>query len=287
MNDALIHAAGLGLRTPHREIFLRGEAGVAWSEVHAENYMCAGGARLKELEGVRRHCELSLHGVGLSLGSAHGLDEVHLRGIKALAARVAPVLVSDHLAWCVNGGVYFADLLPLPYSEEALAAVIANVAHAQEVLGRAILVENPSLYVAFAESVIPEAEFLNALADATGCGLLIDLNNIHVSSRNLGGSARAYLDKIVPRHVWEYHLAGHARTVVDGEEMLIDDHGARVDDEVWALYDAALKTIGPRPTLIEWDSNIPPFATLAGEARKAQRRLDAVSMRAEACRHAG
>ena len=275
MRDTLSATAGIGFRTPHRDPVLSGAARVPWVEVHTENYLCPGGARLAELEALRTHYALSLHGVGLSLGSAEGLDGAHLKTIRALIDRVSPALVSEHVAWCVTGGVYYADLLPIPYSEEALKIVTRNVNQAQDALGRALLIENPSTYVAFAESVIPEAEFIAEVARATGCGLLLDVNNIYVSTRNNGGSADAYLDAVPADLVREIHLAGHARLMIEGAEVLLDDHGAKVDSAVWALYERALKTIGPRATLIEWDCDLPPFAVLEGEAAKAQARLDA------------
>jgi len=274
MPDRLSRSAGLGFRAPHRDVFLAGAADVRWIEVHAENYLCAGGARLAELDGARAHYEVSLHGVGLSLGSAEGLDRAHLSGIRALIERCAPAMVSEHVAWCAAGGVYFSDLLPIPYSEEALDVVARNVAQAQDAFGREILIENPSTYVAFADSVIPEAEFIAEIARRTGCGLLLDINNIYVSTQNNGGSPLAYLESVPAARVSEIHLAGHARMTVEGEDVLIDDHGSCVDPAVWALYESALALMGSRATLIEWDSNIPPFGVLAGEAALAQARLD-------------
>ena len=216
---------------------------------------------------------LSLHGVGLSLGSAEGIDRRHLGRLKTLVERVEPALVSEHLSWSVAGGVYLNHLLPLPYTEEALDMVSRNVDHVQSELGRPILVENPSLYLRFEESPIPEPEFLAELSRRTGCGLLCDVNNVFVSAHNLGWDADAYLDALPAKAIREIHLAGHARNDADGSAILIDDHGSRVADSVWALFQRALTRFGALPTLIEWDTDIPPLDVLLGEAREADRLL--------------
>lgn len=267
--------AGIGLREPHRDEFLAAGCPADWVEVHSENYLVPGGPRLAGLERVRRDRPLSCHGVGLSLGSAGGLDPDHLLRLRSLYDRLQPDLVSDHLSWSVTeDGSYLNDLLPLPYSEESLAIVAANVDHAQQALGRRILVENPSAYVAFADSAIPEGEFLAALVARTGCGLLLDVNNLFVSSTNLGFDRTAWLDGIPAAAVAEFHLAGHARVPIGNEELLIDDHGSPVCDPVMALFAEVLRRTGPRPTLIEWDTDLPPLATLLDEAARAQRVLD-------------
>src|SRR5215475_1850525 len=245
-------AAGIGLRTPHVQEILTTRPPIAWLEVHAENFF-GGGPALRGLNLIRGDYPVSLHGVGLSLGSAHGLDANHLRRLAALIERVEPALVSEHLSWSVAGGAYLNHLLPLPYTEETLAVVAERVARVQDVLGRRILVENPSSYLRFHRSAIPEAEFLAALSRITGCGLLCDVNNVFVSAWNLGFDASRYIDALPASSIGEIHLAGHAENDADGLIVLIDDHGSRVADPVWALYRHALRRFGPAPTLIEWD----------------------------------
>jgi uncharacterized protein (UPF0276 family) len=240
--------------------------------VHAENYM-GGGAAPAALARVREVYPVALHGVGLSLGSAEGVDVGHLGRLRALADRVAPCLVSEPLSWSVTGGRYLNHLLPLPYTDESLAVVCRNVEQAQERLGRALLVENPSSYLRFAHSPIPEPEFLDALARRTGCRLLCDVNNIHVTCANLGLDADAYVDALPAGAVAQVHLAGHAVNDADGRAVLIDDHGDHVADAVWALYARLLARTGPLPTMVEWDTNLPPLAILMAEAARAERLL--------------
>jgi len=266
--------AGIGLRAPHVDELLASRPAIGWLEVHAENYM-GGGPAIRALERLRRDYPLSVHGVGLSLGSADGLDRAHLERLAALVERLDPALVSEHLSWSVAGGAYLNDLLPLPYTGESLELVGAHVQRVQDRLGRRLLVENPSGYLSFAASTIPEVEFLGALARRTGCGLLCDVNNAYVTCRNTGGNAEAYLDAVDPDAVGEIHLAGHAENDTDGITVLIDDHGSRVRAGVWALYEAALSRFGPVPTLIEWDTDIPALAVLLDEAAAADRRLSA------------
>jgi len=267
-------SAGIGLRFPHHRHVAENRPSTAWFEVHAENYM-AGGAPLACLETIRRNYSISLHAVGLSLGSADPLDIDHLARLRALTDRIQPGLVSDHLSWSAIDGVYLADLLPLPYTEEALAVVADNIDRVQTALGRAILVENPSTYLNFTASVIDEPEFLAELARRTGCGILCDVNNICVSARNLGADPYAYFPALAAAPIGEIHLAGHAvRVLDDGQEIRIDDHGATVAPEVWALYAHALGLFGPVPTLIEWDTRIPAYSVLEAEAAQAQRLLD-------------
>ena len=272
---ALPPRAGIGLRHRHVADFLSGRPAAAWLEVHSENYLVAGGPRLAQLERIRADYPLSCHGVGLSLGSAEGLDAGHLAALRALYDRFQPALVSDHLSWSVAAGRYAADLLPLPLTEAALAVVARNVAHAQEALGRRLAVENPSGYLAFAASDVPEAEFLAELVARTGCALLLDVNNLYVCQHNLGLDPAAWLARIPGAAVAEIHLAGHARIDVQGRELLIDDHGSRVAEPVWHLYRQALCRCGPRPTLIEWDTALPPLGVLLEEAERAQGCLDA------------
>ncbi len=243
---------------------------VPWFEVHSENYFAQGGPALARLIEIRANYPISLHGVGLSLGSAQPLDRDHLAKLKQLADRIEPALVSEHLCWGALAGRHYNDLLPLPFTEEALVLVCSRVDEAQTALGRALLVENVSSYYAFAESSIPEAEFVAAVAQRTGCRLLLDVNNIYVNAVNHGLSADNYLATIPMDAVAELHLAGFDRRGT----MLIDTHGAPVDAAVWALYAAALERFGPQPTLIEWDADIPAFAVLLGEAQKAQQLIE-------------
>lgn len=264
--------AGIGLRSPHVDVVRATRPALAWLEVHPENYL-GGGPAVRALEAIRREYPLSFHAVGLSVGSARGLDGRHLARIKALVERFQPALVSEHLAWSQTGGAYLNHLLPLPYTEESLAAVCRNVDEVQTTLGRRVLIENPSGYLRFTASTIPEPEFLAALAARTGCGLLCDVNNIHVTAENLGLDARAYLAALPGDAIEEIHLAGHSVNDAEGRPVLIDDHGSPVDAAVWSLYEEALRRFGPRPTLVEWDTAIPPLETLIGEARQADARL--------------
>ncbi len=272
--------AGIGLRHPHVQDFLDAPPAVGWSEVHSENYLAAGGLRLAALERIRRDRPLSCHGVGLSLGSAEGLDGAHLTALRRLFDRIEPGLVSEHISWSIAGGVYYNDLLPLPLTEEALALFCRNVERAQEAFGRRILVENPSTYLEFASSRIPEPEFIAEIVRRTGCGLLLDVNNIHVSAHNRGFDPIDYLAALPAEAVGEIHIAGHARRQIGGETVLIDDHGSRVIGEVWALLDAALARTGPAPVLVEWDTDIPELSVLLAEAATA----DAAILRAAAPR---
>lgn len=268
--------AGIGLRGPHVDEIIATRPDLGWLEVHAENYM-SGGPALRRLDGLRRDYPVSLHGVGLSLGSAEGPNLRHLDRLRALTERVAPCLVSEHLSWSVTDGVYLNHLLPLPYTEESLGIVAGNVARAQERLGRRLLIENPSSYLRFRHSPIPEAEFLAEVAHRSGCGLLCDVNNLFVSAANVGLAPLAYLDALPPTAVGEIHLAGHAENDADGTTVLIDDHGSRVRDGVWALYEAALARFGPVATLIEWDTDIPALGVLLDEAAAAELRLGATA----------
>ena len=260
--------AGIGLRGPHLAAVVASPPAVGFLEVHPENYM-GGGPALSALERLRRDRPLSLHGVGLSLGGTDGIDAVHLARLAALVERLEPVLVSEHLSWSIVEGVYLNDLLPLPYTEEALDVTARHIDQVQARLGRSILVENPSSYLRYRHSTIEEPAFLAELARRTGCGLLCDINNIHVSGRNLGFDPLAYLAGLPAAAIGEFHLAGHSVNQVDGQEILIDDHGSAVAEPVWALYRAALTRFGPRPTLIEWDSRLPDLSVLLSEAAKA------------------
>lgn len=261
--------AGIGLRFQHHQAVVDTRPDVAWMEVHTENYM-GGGTPLKYLDAIRRDTPISLHGVGLSLGSAEGIDPAHLERIRIVAERIEPGLMSEHIAWNVVDRAYLADLLPLPMTEEALDVVCRHVDQTQIYLKRRILVENPSTYIAFDNSIIPEWEFMTAVVQRTGCGILCDVNNICVSAHNHGWDASAYIAALPPDAVGEIHLAGHSiRTLADGTSLRIDDHGSRVSDEVWALYEEALVRFGTVPTLIEWDNDVPPLDVLLGEAGRA------------------
>jgi hypothetical protein len=264
--------AGIGLRAPHVAELLERRPALGFLEVHSENYFAAGGPALAALERFRAIYPLSLHGVGLSLGTAGALDAHHLARLEALVRRFEPVLVSEHLSWSAFGGRHANDLLPLPYTEEALAQACAHVDEVQDRLGRAILVENVASYLAFPGATIPEWEFVAEVARRSGCGVLLDVNNIWVNASNHGFDAHRYLEAIEPRSVGEIHLAGFEAS--DG--LLIDTHGAPVSDAVWGLYRRAVARFGPRPTLVEWDTDIPALDVLLGEAAKARAIRDGV-----------
>ena len=270
--------AGIGLRIPHHARVIQERHVADWLEVHPENYMSAEPAA-HDLEIIRKDHALSLHGVGLSLGSADGLCAAHLERLSHLIQCYAPGLISDHLSWSSVEGVHLPDLLPLPYTEESLQVVTRNLDHAQTALKRNLLVENPSSYFQLSISSLSEAEFLGELVRRTGCGILLDINNIYVSAKNHGADPlsclRAYLDAIPATSIDEIHLAGHAvERLEDGRDLRIDDHGSQVSQYVWQLYEATIGTIGARPTLIEWDTDIPELRVLQAEASKAQAIMD-------------
>jgi uncharacterized protein len=266
---AIPYTAGIGLRFPHHAAFLEAKPAIAWVEVHSENYL--NGAALAVLEAVRANCSVSLHSVGLSLGSAQGVDSRHLARVAALAKRIDPGLMSEHLAWGAIDHDFLADLLPLPLTEESLTVVCRNVDMAQTTLKRRILMENPSTYLQFEHSTIPEAEFLGVLAARTGCGLICDVNNIIVSATNHGWDAERYLRALPAAAIGEFHLAGHSEASGDAAPLLLDTHDRAVGPAVWSLFETALRLIGPRPTLIEWDTKIPALPVLLAEAAEAQR----------------
>ncbi|MEL7937137.1 DUF692 domain-containing protein [Pseudomonas delhiensis] len=263
--------AGLGLKAEHYAQALGCGAEGLWFEVHPENYM-VGGPRLAWLERIAERHPLSLHGVSLSLAADAPPDTAHLQRLRALAERVRPVLVSEHLAWSAWRGHYHPDLLPFPRSDGALARIADNIQRTQDALGRRIAVENPSHYLHLVGHERDEIDFLAELARRTGCGLLLDVSNVHVSAHNLGFDAGAYLDRFPAEAVVEIHLAGHSRD--DGGELLVDSHDAPVADVVWTLYQRLVRRIGPRPTLIERDGHIPAFDTLLAERERAQAILD-------------
>lgn len=266
--------AGIGLRSVHHQALLDERPAVGWIEAHTENYFHDGGAAVRALERARANYPLSLHGVGLGLGSADGVDREHLARVRRAITRFEPALVSEHACWGQAGGEYFNDLLPLPYTDEAVALLARRVSEAQDFLGRQLLIENVSAYVAFEHSHLHEWEFLAAVARESGCGLLLDVNNVYVTACNLGIDARAFLEAMPPDRVGEIHLAGHARVAKTGQRpVLVDDHGSAVCDEVWDLYRFALALLGPRPTLIEWDTDIPALSRLVEESQRADRML--------------
>ena len=260
--------AGIGLRFPHHAAFLEARPKVGWVEVHSENYL--NGPALAVLEVVRADYPISMHSVGLSLGSAQGVDARHLARIVDLAARIDPGLMSEHLAWGAVDHEFLADLLPLPLTEESLDVVCRNVDLVQAALRRRILMENPSTYLQFQHSTIPEAEFLSALAMRTGCGLICDVNNIVVSATNHGWDAERYLRALPADAIGEFHLGGHSEAGGDAAPLLLDTHDRAVAQAVWSLFETALSVIGPRPTLIEWDAAIPALPVLLSEAAQAQ-----------------
>jgi uncharacterized protein len=258
--------AGVGLRAPHVHHVLRHRPAVPWFEVHSENYFADGGSALSALEAVRAAWPVSLHGVGLSLGSTDPLDRAHLAKLARLAQRIEPAAVSEHLCWSSIGGRHFNDLLPLPCTTEALDLMTERVAQVQDVLQRPILIENISSYWMFPEQAMPEAEFLALLAARTGCGVLLDVNNLFVNQVNHGVDAAAYIARIPRGAVGEIHLAGFDAS----GDVLVDTHSAPVAPEVWTLYQAAIARFGPVPTLIEWDSDLPAFEVLEREAASAR-----------------
>ena len=263
--------AGVGFKPVHFRDILAAAQPIGFFEVHAENYMGAGGPPHAQLGALRERYALSVHGVGLSIGSTAPLDREHLARLKTLWARYQPQSFSEHLAWSSHGGVYFNDLLPLPYTPQTLVRVAEHIDEVQTALGRIMLLENPSSYLRLAESVIPEVDFLAELARRTGCGLLLDVNNVFVSATNNGTDPRSYLDAFPLDRVKEIHLGGHARETDDaGGALLIDAHGSPVMDEVWTLYAGVVARTGPVATLIEWDNDVPDWATLVAQAVAAE-----------------
>ncbi len=266
--------AGVGYKSRHLEHILASPGPVAWVEIHAENYMVDGGPAIAGLKRLAAHFPVSCHGVGLSIGSEGPLDAEHLDRLAHLVSWLDPASVSEHLAWSSHGGGYLADLLPLPYDEATLARVADHIDEVQERLGRRILLENPSNYLGFSASTMAEVEFLGAVAARTGCGLLLDVNNVHVSEVNGACEAEAYLDAFPLALVGEIHLAGHeAELDENGGRLLIDAHNNPVAGPVWALYAGVLARSGPLPTLIEWDNDVPEWPVLAAEAERADTML--------------
>lgn len=264
-------AAGIGFKAKHFSGLMEAQGPVAWLEVHAENYMGAGGRPLAQLAALAERFPISVHGVGLSIGGERALDADHLARLKHLCDWLDPASFSEHLAWSTHDSGFLNDLLPLPYTQATLTRVCAHIDHVQEVLGRQMLLENPSTYLAFAQTEMEEVDFLSEITRRTGCGLLLDVNNVFVSATNQGWDARAYIDAFPLHAVGEIHLGGHDEDADDhGRPLLIDSHGRAVVDPVRALYAHTIARGGPRPTLIEWDNDVPPLPELMREAARAQ-----------------
>ncbi len=266
-----LSGVGIGLKPQHYQEILETRPGFGWFEVHAENYMGQGGAPHYYLGEIARQYPLSFHGVGLSIGGVEPLDKAHLQRLKILNDRYHPALFSEHLAWSGHGGKFLNDLLPLPYTKQTLASVCDHISQLQDVLGRQILLENPSTYICYADNSFSEPDFLAELSGKTGCGLLLDINNVYVSAENNGFDPRSFIDDFALSAVKEIHLAGHAvehHQAKGGERQVlrIDDHGSPVCPDVWQLYQYTLSRAGAVPTLIERDNNIPPLAELVAEA---------------------
>ncbi|OZB16062.1 MAG: hypothetical protein B7X55_08620 [Rhodobacterales bacterium 34-62-10] len=267
-------APGVGYKPQHYSAIIADPRPVAWLEIHAENYMGDGGRPLAQLDHLAARFPISVHGVGLSIGGEGPLDRDHLARLKRLCDRVQPASFSEHLAWSSHDDAFLNDLLPLPYTDATLARVAAHITQVQDTLGRPMLLENPSSYLAFAESTWLEPDFLRELTRRTGCGLLLDVNNVFVSATNLGFDPRGYVDAFPLDAVGEIHLGGHDADHDDhGAPLLIDSHGAAIADPVWALLDDVLARSGPRPVLVEWDNDVPDWPVLADEARRAQQAL--------------
>lgn len=282
--DAPSRAAGIGLRAAHYQDILEEKPAAGWIEVHPENYF-GGGLHRHYLSKAREFYPLSLHGVGLSLGADQPVDETHLRRFKELIDLFAPFHVSEHVSWSASGNAHLNDLLPLPYTQETLRRLCENIDRAQTFFGRTILVENPSTYLSFMIDEMPEYDFLNEIARKTGCGLLLDVNNIYVQSVNHGVDPYAYINAVDMKAVGEIHLAGHTERAFDDGVILVDTHNRPVRDEVWALYEHTIKRRGSVPTLIEWDGDIPSLDVLIAESDKAQRIMDRLA-RQEGIAHA-
>lgn len=278
----LPNRAGVGLKAEHYQVIIDTEPELGWVEIHPENYMGAGGPPHNYLTKIRELYALSIHGVGLSIGGADRLDKNHLKRLKILIDRYQPQSFSEHLAWSSHNGRYYNDLLAAPYTNETLQVVCDHVDEVQDTLGCRMLLENPATYIAFENSTIDEIDFLTSIAETTGCGLLLDVNNVFVSCTNHNKDARSYIERFPHHYVGEIHLAGHSDDRDDaGAKILIDAHDREVCDDVWAFYELALACGDAVPTLIEWDNNIPEFDVLFAEAQKADRRLAAVLKAAE------
>jgi uncharacterized protein len=261
--------AGIGLRSPHHEEILQNSPDIPWLEVHTENYFAEGGETISFLEKISSRYPISFHGVSLSLGSSDDLSKGYMKKLKQVVDRFNPGLVSEHLSWTSYNGIYTHDLLPLPYNKESLDLLANHIDEVQQYLGRRISIENPSTYLSFHSSTMPEDEFLNRLADKSDCGILLDVNNIYVSSKNNKSDPTKHL--VEKDFITEIHLAGHKNIKIStGDNMIIDTHNDFVIPEVWDLYESTIKRVGAKPTMIEWDENIPQLEDLLSESRKAQ-----------------
>ena len=277
--DRLPDAAGVGYKPQHFSDILKDAGSVGWLEIHAENYMGAGGRPIAQLRHLSEQFAISVHGVGLSIGGEGRLDPEHLQRLKHLVAWCNPASFSEHLAWSTHESAFLNDLLPLPYTEATLSRVADHIDEVQEIVGRRMLLENPSSYLAFEESTFAETDFLRDVAARTGCGLLLDVNNVFVSATNLGTDPISYIDDFPLDLVGEIHLAGHDEDHDDhGKPLLIDSHGREVADPVWALFEYTVKKSGPKPSLVEWDNDVPDWPTLEAEAARAARILEALTI---------
>ncbi|QQN62266.1 DUF692 domain-containing protein [Bradyrhizobium diazoefficiens] len=275
--DCILPRVGVGLKPEHYETILKTRPDIGFFEVHAENYMGAGGPPHRYLTEIRRLYPLSLHGVGLSIGSAGPLNREHLGRLALLVERYSPSLFSEHLAWSTHESSFFNDLLPVPYTAETLDRVCEHIDQVQEALACQMLLENPSTYLSFAESTYSETDFIAEVVRRTGCALLLDVNNVYISSINQEWDARSYIDRFPLMHVREIHLAGHAKQADDeGRPLLIDTHDRPVDEIVWGLFAYAIKRLGPTPTLIEWDANVPEWRHLEAEVQRAEEIMSAL-----------
>ena len=280
MSRTLPLCAGVGFKPQHFADLIADPNAPAFFEVHAENYMGAGGVPHRQLMRLRDRFAISLHGVGLSIGGMQDLDREHLGGLRALCDRYQPESFSEHLAWSSHDDIFYNDLLPLPYTEDTLERVVAHIDETQAVMGRTILLENPATYLQFDQSTMSETDFLRRTVRRTGCGLLLDLNNVFISAANLGFVAETYLADFPLDQVGEVHLAGHDMTDGDGAPLLIDAHGSPVAGQVWELYRHVVDRVGAVATLIEWDNDVPDWATLRREAEAAECILGAARRRA-------
>ncbi|MFX0540660.1 DUF692 domain-containing protein [Roseovarius sp. S4756] len=266
---ALPNGVGVGYKAQHFNELMQDPAPVEWLEIHAENYMGDGGRPLAQLRALSERFAISVHGVGLSIGGEGPLDPDHLARLRHLIGWLKPASFSEHLAWSTHDGAYLNDLLPLPYTAQTLTRVCDHIDQLQEAIARPMLLENPSSYLSFDASTMSETEFLSEISACTGCGLLLDVNNVFISAHNLGLDARAYIDAFPVEHVGELHLGGHDEDAGGDAPLLIDSHGCEVADPVWALLDHTLARTGPRPLLIEWDADVPDWPVLREEARRA------------------
>ncbi|MBV1880807.1 MAG: DUF692 domain-containing protein [Pseudomonadales bacterium] len=278
MSNSNLKGVGVGFRDRHFDDILEQDHGIKWFELLTENHLTVDSIAFYQAEKIREDFPVTLHGVGMSLGSTDPLNQDYMKKLKVLISRIQPELVSDHLAWVSHEGVYGHELLPLPYNEETLQHLVCRISQAQELLGRTLVIENPSSYLSFAHSEMSEAEFLTQLVKMSGCDLLLDINNLYISATNLGFDALDYLQALDANKIKQIHLAGYdVQAGGEGTQFLFDTHGFPVREPVWQLYEKAVSLYGRIPTLIEWDTDIPAFNTLVQEAERAQNRLDSAT----------